>query len=196
MIKIGILGDIGSGKSFVSKQFGHRVFNADKEVDKIYKTQKSCFFKLNRSLPKYIKTYPIKKKEISNAILKNKKNLKKIVKIVHPLVKKKMQLFLIKNKKEKLLTFDIPLLIENKINTKNFILIFVDAKKSEINKRLKKRLNYNKKLIDNFRKIQVSLKIKKKMSNYIIRNNFRLLTIKKKVKIIKSSILKNDRNST
>ena len=29
MIKIGILGDIGSGKSFVAKQFGCPVFNAD-----------------------------------------------------------------------------------------------------------------------------------------------------------------------
>ena len=36
MIKIGILGDIGSGKSFVSKQFGLPIFNADKEVKNIY----------------------------------------------------------------------------------------------------------------------------------------------------------------
>ena len=35
--KIGILGDIGSGKSFIAKQFGYPVFNADKEVNKIYK---------------------------------------------------------------------------------------------------------------------------------------------------------------
>ena len=34
MIKIGILGDIGSGKSFVAKKFGYPVFNADLEVDK------------------------------------------------------------------------------------------------------------------------------------------------------------------
>ena len=37
MIKIGIIGDIGSGKSFISKQFGFPIFNADKEVNKIYK---------------------------------------------------------------------------------------------------------------------------------------------------------------
>ena len=38
MIKIGIVGDIGSGKSFVSKQFGYPVFNADNTVLKIYKS--------------------------------------------------------------------------------------------------------------------------------------------------------------
>ena len=47
MVKvIGILGDIGSGKSFVAKKFGYPVFNADKEVKKIYKKNKSCYKKL------------------------------------------------------------------------------------------------------------------------------------------------------
>ena len=37
MIKIGILGDIGSGKSYVAKKFGFPVFDADVEIIKIYK---------------------------------------------------------------------------------------------------------------------------------------------------------------
>ena len=37
MIKIGILGDIGSGKSYVAKNFGFPVFNADAEVGKLYR---------------------------------------------------------------------------------------------------------------------------------------------------------------
>ena len=43
MIKIGILGNIGSGKSFVAKSFGYPVFNADEEVSKIYKKEKKSF---------------------------------------------------------------------------------------------------------------------------------------------------------
>ena len=66
---------------------------------------------------------------------------------------------------------DIPLLIENKLNGKNDILIFVDAKKKEINKRLKGRKNFNKKIIDSFRKIQKPLGYKKKLSTYVIKNN-------------------------
>jgi len=195
MIKVGILGDIGSGKSFIAKQFGYPVFNADKEVSKIYKNNKSCFIKLRNKLPKYLKSYPIKKEELIKAIIKNKKNLETIIKIVHPIIRKKIQIFIKKNKKHKLVILDIPLLIENRINNKNFILIFVDAKKTELNKRLKKRLNYNKKLIYNFRKIQKPLKEKKKLSNYIIKNNFKLSSIKKNVKLIKNQIL-NERNST
>ena len=114
MIKVGILGDIGSGKSFIAKQFGYPVFNADEEVSKIYKNNKSCFIKLRNKLPKYLKSYPIKKEELIKAIIKNKKNLEKIIKIVHPLIRKKIQIFIKKNKKHKLVILDIPLLIEKK----------------------------------------------------------------------------------
>jgi len=71
MIKIGILGDIGSGKSFVAKAFGYPVFNADEEVSKLYRKDKNIFTKLKRKLPKYIFSYPIKKKKVSKAILSN-----------------------------------------------------------------------------------------------------------------------------
>ncbi len=90
---------------------------------------------------------------------------------------------------------DIPLLIENKINDKNFILIFVDAKRQKINKRLKKRTNYNNKITDNFRKLQKPLTLKKNLSDYIIKNNFKFSTVKKNVKLIKYQIL-NERNNT
>ena len=83
MIKIGILGDIGSGKSYVAKNFGCPVFNADLEVSKLYKKDKKIFNKLKKILPRYIFSFPINKKEIAKAILANKSNLKKIVKIVH-----------------------------------------------------------------------------------------------------------------
>ena len=195
MIKIGILGDIGAGKSFVAKQFHCPVFNADKEVAKIYKKEKSCYLKLNKKLSKFIKSYPIKKKELAIAILKNKNNLKKIVNIVHPLVRKRMNNFLKKNYKSKMVVLDIPLLIENKMYDKNFVLIFIEAKKSHINKKLKERSNYNKVLINNFRKLQTSIKIKRKLSHYVIKNNFKLSSIKKNVTYMKKQIL-YDRNRT
>ena len=192
---IGILGDIGSGKSFVAKQFRYPVFNADKEVNKIYKKNKSCYKKLRNKLPKYIKSYPINKSELTKAILSNKYNLKKIVSVVHPLVRKKMNLFLRKNSDKKLVVLDISLLIENNLNNKKDILVFVDSKKTQINLRLKKRKNYNKKIVENLRKLQKKLSYKKKLSTYIIKNDFKLLTIKKRVKFIKKQIL-YDRNST
>ena len=134
MIKIAVVGDIGSGKSFIAKQFGFPVFNADKEINKIYKNNNNCFKSLKNQLPKYIYSFPIKKNELGKAILDNQNNLKKIVKIVHPLVRDSMNSFLNKNKNKKFLVLDVPLLLENKLNKKNFILIFISAKKKKSKK--------------------------------------------------------------
>ena len=189
MIKIGILGDIGSGKTFVANQFGYPVFNADIEVSKIYKNNKSCFKILKKNFPNHIFSFPINKKEISKLILSNKKNLKKINKIIHPIVRFEMNKFINKNKKKKMVVLDIPLLLENKIKKKDFILIFVDAKKKQIIKNLKKRKNYNLKIIKLLKKFQLSLDYKKKVSNFIIKNNFKMKPVKKSVKLIKTKIL-------
>ena len=189
MIKIGILGDIGSGKTFVANNFGYPVFNADIEVSKIYKNNKSCFKILKKNFPKHIFSFPINKKEISKLILSNKKNLKKINKIVHPIVRARMNKFINKNKKKKIVVLDIPLLLENKIKRKDFTLVFVDAKKKDIVKNLKKRKNYNLKIIKLLKKFQLSLNYKKKISNFIIKNNFKMESVKKSVKLIKTKIL-------
>ena len=189
MIRIGILGNIGSGKSYVANQFGYPVFNADHEVSKLYKKNKKIFFKLKKKLPKYINTYPINKKQITEAILSNNNNLKKIVNIVHKEVRKKMELFIKKNKNHKLVILDIPLLLENKINSKGDILIFVYSKKKEIEKRLVKRENFNRKLFYMFKKIQYYSNYKKRKSHFIIKNNFIKKNVKRDIRKILKEIL-------
>ena len=196
MIRIGIVGDIGSGKSYVARKFGFPVFDADFEVSKIYKKSRKCFKKLKKTFPKHIFSFPIKRKELSQAVLENKKNVKKINKIVHPEVRLKMNKFFNKNKKKKAIILDIPLLLEGKINKKSDILVFVEAKKKEINKRLKKRHNFNLKIFKKLKKLQLPLETKRIKSNFIIKNNFRSLSTKKNVKILKNKILKNERSST
>jgi len=189
MIKIGILGDIGSGKSYVAQNFGYPVFNADDEVAKLYQQNKNIFNKLRKKLPKYIFSFPIEKKEISNSILANKKNLEKIVKIVHKEIRKKMNIFLKKHKNKKIVILDIPLLLENKINKKEDILVFVQSKQSDILKKLKKRKNYNQKLLKQFKNIQYPLKYKKKKSDFIIKNDFTKKSINDGIKKILKEII-------
>jgi len=189
MIRIGILGDIGSGKSYVAKNFGYPVFNADVEVGKLYKKDRKIFNKLKKVLPKYIYSFPVNKNEISNAILANRSNLKKIIKIVHLEVKKKMNIFLSKNRNKNIVILDIPLLLENKINKKNDILVFVKSKKLDVLKRLKKRENFNLKLLNKFKNIQLSLDYKEKRSQFVIKNNFINKHVKTSIKNILKDIL-------
>jgi len=189
MIRIAVIGDIGSGKSHVAKQFGYPVFDADAEVARLYKKSRKCYSKLKKTLPNYITSFPVKKIELSKAIMANQQNLKKIIKVVHPEVRNRMNNFIKKNRNKKFIVLDIPLLIENKINKKNDILIFVNAKKKEINKRLKKRPNINLKILEKLKKIQLPRELKKKQSDFIIKNNFRNNSIKKSVKRVLEKIL-------
>ena len=182
MIRIGIVGDIGSGKSHLARLFGYPVFNADVEVAKLYKKNKKCYLKLKKILPNYVKSFPVKKKEISKAILKNSGNLKKIVRIIHPMVRKSMNLFLKKNKNNKFVVLDIPLLLENKLNKKKDIIIFIDAKKKDINKKLKKKYNNNLKIVKRMRKFQLPIEVKRKRSDFTIKNNFKNKSAKINVK--------------
>ena len=189
MIRIAVIGDIGSGKSYVAKQFGYPIFNADIEVTKLYRKNRKCYKKLKKALPKYIVSFPVKKNEVSGAIMSGQNNLKKIIKIVHPEVRLRMNKFIKKNKNKKIVILDIPLLMENKINKKNDILIFVDSPKREINKRLKGRPNFNYKIFKKFKKLQLPIEFKKKKCNFVIKNNFKNKSIKKNVKKVLEKIL-------
>ena len=172
MIRIGIIGDIGSGKTFIANNFGYPVFNADYEVALLYKKNKNIFVQLNKKLPKFILSFPVKKGEIIDAILSDEKNLKKIISIVHKEIRKKLNLFLRKNRNSKIVILDIPLLIENKINDKSDILIFVNSKKKDIEKKIKKRSNFNTKIHNIFKKIQLKPSSKKKKITFCNKKHF------------------------
>ena len=189
MIRIGILGDIGSGKTFVAKNFGYPVFNADYEVAKIYKSDKKIFGKLKKLFPQRISSFPINKKEITRIIIDKKSNLKKIVQIIHKEVRKKMNIFMYKNKHKKIVILDIPLLLENKINNKKDILVFVDTSRKDIKKALKKRANFNNALLIKFKKIQFAPVYKKRKAKFIIKNKFTKESVKKGIKSILNNIL-------
>ena len=195
MIRVGVLGNIGSGKSFIAKLFNQPVFNADQEVEKIYKKNKQCFKNLKKKIPFFIKSFPIKKIELVRAIKKDDRNLAKISSIVHPLVRKKMKIFLRENKNKKMVILDIPLLIENKLNKKNDILLFIKSNKKNVLKRLKKRPNFDVNILKNLKNNQVNLLKKRKLANYIIDNNFSQNIMKKKIKLLKNKIL-YERNSS
>ena len=195
MIRIGILGDIGSGKSYVAKSFGYPVFNADYEVSKLYQKNRKVYQKLKKLFPEYIYEFPIDKLQLSKAIIVNSLNLKKIVNIVHKEIRKELQYFLEKNKNKKFVILDIPLLLENKINKKKDILVYVQSKKADILRNLSKRKNFNPRILKKFKEIQLPLAYKRKISTFIIKNKFTQKSVKNGVRII-LKIIKYERNSS
>ena len=188
MRRIALVGDIGSGKTFYSKLFRYPVFNADLVVSNLYQKNKFLFGKIKKKFPNKIRNFPLKKEELLNIIFQKHQNLNILGKLIHPIVRKKMKNFLKKNRKKKFVVLDVPLFLENKLNTKKDIIVFVEADKKRINQKLKKRKNINFKLINILRKNQLPLRLKKKKSTYIIKNNFVSNTAKKNVKMVLKKI--------
>ncbi len=183
MIKIGITGSLASGKSTVAKIISsrkHPLFDADKIVKKIYQTN---IFKI-----KIFKKFKIKgkkniKNDIRKMILTNKKSLKDLEKIVHPLVRKEIRNFSNRNKRKKLLIFEIPLLIESKLMKNYDKIILVNSRKDLRLKRYIKRGN-NRKIFNILNKRQLSHAKKIKYCDYVINNNGSLKLLKKNIKNI------------
>lgn len=188
MIRIALVGDIGSGKTFISKLFGYPVFNADQIVSKIYAKDKNVYNKLKKKLPSFFTKFPVKKDELLNAVIKNEKNIKIISSVIHPVVRKYLNIFL-KKKKRKIVILDIPLFLENKLNKKNDIIIFIQSKKTDVLKKIKIRKNFNKLILKRLKKLQLPLYKKRKKSNFVIKNNFKKDSARKDVKNILKRIL-------
>ena len=94
-----------------------------------------------------------------------------------------------------MIVLDVPLLIENKLNKKNDILIFINTQKKKILSRVKKRKYYDKKILKYLKQNQSNLLKKKKLANYVIDNNFAPSIMKHKVNLLKNKIL-YERNSS
>ena len=179
MIKIGITGSLASGKTTASKILSNKrgpLFSADVEVKKLYKNKN---FKSLISKKFRIKDNNIKKSLIK-LIFKNRENLKKLEKIIHPLVRKKMREFSSKNKNKKIIFYEIPLLIESKLMKFFDILIFIKSNKKLRMKRFNSKRG-NKKLFNLLNKKQMSDRKKTKYCDYIIVNNKNLNILKKKL---------------
>ena len=190
MRRIALVGDIGSGKTFYSKLFRYPVFNADLVVSNLYKKDKFLFRKIKKRFPEKVKSFPLKKEELLKIIFQSKKNLNALGKIIHPIVRKKMANFLKINKEKKFVVLDVPLYLENRLDKKKDIIIFVEANKKKIKQKLNKRKNINLKLINILRRNQLPIKFKKKKSTYIIKNNFIRNTAMKNVKLILKKLSK------
>ena len=183
MIKIGITGSLSSGKTTASKILSKNrgpLFSADKAVKEIYKNR------IFRSL--ITKKFLIQnknqiKKNLKKIILNDRKNLKRLEKIIHPLVRKKMSRFNFKNKNKKILFFEIPLLIESKLMKHFNVIIFIKSKKKVRLKRFIKNKG-NKKLFNFLNSQQLPDKRKIKFCDHIVVNEKNLKILKKNLSFI------------
>ena len=194
MIKVGILGGVGSGKSFVAnifKDLGFNIFSADQIDSQIYERNKNINKKISKIFKLKLYQGRINKNELRDSLKKNPKKFKYLNKIIHPIVRKQLILFLSKYKKNKLVVLDIPLLVENKMFNFVDIFIFVKTKPVIFKIRIKKRRNLDKQFLKLLENQQADEKIKKSYADFTIDNSTKR-KVKLQVKKILDKILLND----
>ena len=180
MIKIGITGSLSSGKTTASKILSFRrgpLFSADKAVKELYRN-KNFNALIRRRFQ--IKNKNQVKKYLKKLILENKENIKRLEKITHPLVRKKMRKFTLQNKNKRFLFYEIPLLIESKLMKYFNIIIFIKARKQLRFKRFQTRRR-DKKLFNLLDSKQMIDAEKIKFCDHIVVNEKNLSILKKRL---------------
>lgn len=115
MIKLGLTGSIGMGKSTTAQIFADRgvpVYDADAVVHQLYQSEAVPL--IAEAFPEAVIDGQVDRKILSASVLGKPDELKKLENIVHPLVHAKEQQFLrdAEAKGAKLVVLDIPLLFE------------------------------------------------------------------------------------
>lgn len=193
MVRVGILGSVGSGKSFVANSFrelGFDIFSADSEVVNIYENNKSVNKKISKFFKLKLYKGKISKQELRGSLKKNPNKFRFLNKIIHPIVRKKLVLFLTKFKKKNLVVLDVPLLVENKMFNFVDIFILVKTRSSSFLSRIKRRKNLDKQFLNVLKKQQANEKIKESYADFIIYNSSKN-KVKLQVKNIIDKILLN-----
>ena len=189
MIKIAITGNIGSGKSTVTKivrELGFKVFDSDQEVEKAM-TKRDLVDKINKEfklkIPGLIKRGKIDKIKLGEFVFSNSKELKKLEKIVHPKVWESKEKFFKTNCNESAVFLDIPLLFEKKLQ-RNFDFIIRTYVSSKVQKeRVLKRKNMTQAKFNQIIKTQtINTNIEKKLISLDLNTELDVKILKIKVK--------------
>lgn len=197
MITIAITGNIGSGKSTITKiirELGFKVFDSDKEVKKAL-TKKDLINQISKEfkskIPGLIKRNTINKAKLGEFVFSNPEELKKLEQLVHPKVWESKEKFFEKNCNEQAVFLDIPLLFEKKLQSKFDFIIRTRVSEEVQKKRVLKRKNMTNDKFNNIRKAQISFSgVKNKRISLDINTQEDIKIIKKKVKNFLEKVLK------
>ncbi len=198
MIKIGLTGNIGSGKTAVCKIFeiaGVPVFYSDIEAKLLYKrddVKKRLFERFNDSV--FDSKNNVDFKKLAGKIFSNKQDLLFINGLIHPLVFEKYQKWLDENKDYPITIHESAILFENNLQNNFDKTIVVSCPQKVRLKRLKQRDKISESEILKRMKNQLSDEEKENLADYIIKNDEETLLIPQVLKL-KSELLKLNQQS-
>jgi len=172
MIKIGLTGSIGMGKTETGKifsEFGFPVYNADKAVHRLYAPRQKGAEKIKEIFPFAINPDgSVNRENLSKEVLGDTKKIKMLEGIIHPLVGEDREIFFLENSNSHAVVLDIPLLFETGGEKYVDIIVVVDAPKDIQEKRVLTRPNMTKEKFEKIIVEQMPNELKKKRADFVV----------------------------
>ena len=174
MIKVGLTGSIGMGKSTVASMFkklGYPVQSADDIVHKLYSGQ--AIQPIQKLFPSAIVNHQVDRKKLAQLVANDPVKFKQLEAIVHPLVRKEEQKFFIDAERSgaNLAVIDIPLLFETNSEDRFDVILVVSADEKVQQDRVLSREGMTEVLFKTILSKQMPDKEKRKRSHFIIDTN-------------------------
>ena len=172
-IILGLTGSIGMGKTTTAKMFSKRgipVWDADKTVHYLYKDDKETIRVFRKEIPQAIVNNQVSRGALKKFLIEDDENIKKIEKIIHPIVAKERAKFLsaAENKNMPLVVLDIPLLFETGNDTAVDYVAVVTVDLKTQRKRVLDRNTMSEEMFNSILSKQFSNKVKKERADFII----------------------------
>jgi dephospho-CoA kinase len=196
MFVIGVTGNFGSGKSTVARMFQKRgvgVIDADAVVRCLLESDERCRCAIRGVFGEaVIINGEIDRAKLATAAFANRRLLRKLERILHPLVKEKVIEEIGKTRK-KMVVLDVPLLIEAGWQDMVDAVIVVRATVKEEIERLRKRSGHTRAEVFRRLKYQLPFRDKRKFADFIVDNRGPLGDTDKQVKRIFDNLVKKTR---
>ncbi len=195
MSVFGLTGNFASGKSEMLRRLkakGAKVFEADKKIHSYYQDKTSAVFKRIASLfPKTIKKGKVCRRSLAKSVFADTVKLKKLERIVHPLVIKELKQWAKLNKPKKgVFIAEVPLLFEKKLGAHFDKIILVKTEKEKIIKRANKKHLISRAEVLKRLSLYIPVREKIKRSDFIVNNSSSLKKLEKEVDLLWEKIRK------
>lgn len=188
MLKIGLTGSIGTGKSTVSKLLRERgiaVIDADLLAREIVKKGQECLNDLKNVFGNQVLTIDgeLDRKKLGQIVFSDDSKLELLNSVTHPHIRRriKAQMNELESKNNKVIVLDIPLLFEAKMEDLVDIVLVVFAKEEIQIKRIMERDNCTQEEAMRIIKAQISQQDKISKSDYTIDNSGTIEELKEKL---------------
>jgi dephospho-CoA kinase len=170
LIKIGLTGCIGMGKSTTLKMFqneGVSTWSADEAVSRLYTKGGQAVLKVQALTPESVVDNAVSREKLREEVKKRPELLLSLELIVNPLIKTDRERFLYSNSEHRAVVLDLPLLFENKMESDFDIIVVVSATEEEQKERVLSRNTMDIKLLNIIKSKQISDKEKRSRADFV-----------------------------